>query len=152
MREKHIFLEKNRGLAWAPTQPHTTRPEVQPCHSCHEDPKVLGLGKGMWQIRDNWQENRFLPIYDSKGSGLPFSFGLESLLSEKGEQQQGVSHLGARPFLKEELKKILRVSLCLPCHDAYDDPVYQFSLDESVKRAKNNPKCPWSRDQIREGN
>ncbi len=109
----------------------------------------MGLGKGIWKLDKDWGRNQFFPLYKGEDWGLPSSFGPESLISATGERQQGVSHEGARPFSAEEVKKILRVSLCLPCHDAYDDPVFKDPLEVSFRKAITGKRCGLIRDSGR---
>jgi hypothetical protein len=43
----------------------------------------------------------------------------------RGEPLAGVSQPGARPFNQGEINRILKVGNCIPCHNEYDDPIYQ---------------------------
>ncbi len=65
------------------------------------------------------------PIYDSKASGLKISFPIDAMVDTNGKVLQGASHKPARPFNGQEIKRILSIAPCLPCHDRYDDPVWE---------------------------
>ncbi len=90
------------AIATNPIQPHTISKRARTCEDCHSNPKALGLGMG---------------IYDSKENGLPIDFSLERIVSENGTQLQATSHVGARPFNKDEIKRIKRVGICMSCHN-----------------------------------
>jgi len=47
---------------------------------------------------------------------LDIPFELERIVDEDENQIQATSHVGARPFNKEEIEKIKRVYVCLGCH------------------------------------
>jgi len=57
-------------------------------------------------------------------------------VNTRGEILQGTSHKLARGFNAEELKKIVSIAPCLPCHDRYDDPVWS-----KPGPYKETPKC-----------
>jgi hypothetical protein len=91
------------------------------------DPKVIGLGEGALKITDHGL--MFNPVYQSAKSGLGIDFPLDAFVSAKGSPLQLASRPGARPFNMEELERITRVGICLPCHDRYDDEIfYDFSV------------------------
>lgn len=106
------------SLTMASFDPHTTRLTVPDCVACHLDPKVLGLGEGSLKVT---------------GRGLQSS--LDAFVSANGKPLQSASRDGARPFNEEELGRITRVSLCLPCHDSYKDPIY-LGYDRSLRRVQ----------------
>jgi len=89
------------GIAHNPIQPHTISKKPRTCENCHSQPKALGLGSGH---------------YYSKFNGLDIPFELERIVDEDGNQIQATSHVGARPFNKEEIEKIKRINLCQSCH------------------------------------
>ena len=113
------------SMAVGPTHPHTSRTEVPRCIDCHLDPKALGLGEGQltWNAADRKLD--FQPIYDSAGSGLKIPFPLDAVVDPQGKILQGTSHKLARGFNAEEIRKIVSIAPCLPCHDRYDDPVWE---------------------------
>ena len=52
-----------------------------------------------------------------------------------GKRLAGINQPGARLFNQEELARVLRVGNCIPCHDSYDDEIYQ-NMGESYRFAK----------------
>jgi len=113
------------SIAMGPIHPHTTRTEVPRCVDCHLDPKALGLGDGVLTWDPATGVPQVEPVYDSKGSGLQISFPMEAVVNEKGKILQGTSHKLSRGFNAEEIRRILGIARCLPCHDRYDDPVWE---------------------------
>jgi len=127
-----------RTLTMASFDPHTTDATAPKCSACHLDPKILGLGEGSLKVTRGQLE--FIPIYDSQASGLGITFPLDAFVSTDGKPLQKASRKGARPFNKEELMRITRVSQCLFCHDSYDDPIYaQFDLSIEKFRSNKTP-------------
>jgi len=96
-----VTADGHSGIAHNPIQPHTISRVPRTCEDCHSNPKALGLGSGHYVTRHN-------------GVGLPFE--LERIVDEDGNQIQATSHVGARPFNKQELQKISRSNVCLGCH------------------------------------
>jgi len=96
-----VTAHGHSGIAHNPIQPHTVSRSPRTCENCHNNTKALGLGSG---------------FYISKLNGLDIPFELERIVDEEGKQIQGTSHVGARPFNKEELDKINRTFLCFGCH------------------------------------
>jgi hypothetical protein len=112
-----------RSLVMASFDPHTTGKHAPDCMSCHLNPKVLGFGEGSLKITEKGFD--FKPVYRSAESGLGIRFPLDAFVSKRGLALQLASRSQGRPFNAEELKRITQVSLCLPCHDQYDDAIYQ---------------------------
>ncbi len=123
-----LIMRLKNGLssvAMAPTHPHTTRKEVPRCIDCHLDPKAMGLGEGLVKLNSKSAKPQVQILYDSAASGLKIPFPLDAVVDAGGNILQGTSHLIARGFNNEEIGKILGIARCLPCHDRYDDPVWQ---------------------------
>jgi hypothetical protein len=113
------------SVAMGPTHPHTTRKEVPRCADCHLDPKALGLGDGTLSWDHQTKSLEVQPIYDSQASGLKMPFPIDAVVDSSGNILQGTSHRLSRGFNQEEIRRILGIAPCLPCHDRYDDPVWQ---------------------------
>jgi hypothetical protein len=96
-----VNAEGHSGIAHNPIQPHTISRKTRSCENCHSEQKALGLGSGH---------------YFSQYNGLDIPFELERIVDEDGNQIQGTSHVGARPFNKEEMEKIKRSYVCIGCH------------------------------------
>ena len=128
--ERRIYQRDGfSGIVSGPINPHSTRKEVRSCPECHQNPKALGLGTGLFSPERGFRDNHHMSLFEGEKS---FPYSWESLITAKGQPLQSTSRPGARPFNPEELRKILRVSPCLPCHDSYKDPVYQ-NLDKSYR-------------------
>ena len=52
-------------------------------------------------------------------------FDPQTKVSMRGEPLAGTDQPKSRTFNQEEIIRILRVGNCIPCHDRYNDPVYQ---------------------------
>lgn len=123
------------GIVSTPITPHATRLEVRPCQECHMDAKTLGFGEGLFEAAANWKDNAFTPLADP--SINPMKFSWESMVDANGNPLVTSTHEGARPFCPEELRRILRVAPCLPCHNRYDDPIWENPAD-AFARAKSS--------------
>jgi len=93
-----------KGVSHNPIQPHTISAKSRTCAECHMSSKALGLGSGIYDIKDNFPD------------GAPIDFELERIVDEDGKQLQSTNHEGARPFNKEEMDRISRVGACIACH------------------------------------
>lgn len=113
------------GIAHNPIQPHTITKEARSCEDCHSNKKTVGLGGG---------------IYNSKANGLDLLFELERIVDENGKQLQATSHYGARPFNKKELDKILRVNVCVSCHDYEKDAAIWKKVTDVTGFAKTDSR------------
>ncbi len=107
----------------AAISPHTTQAKGRSCRDCHASPKTVGLGEGTVVRRDGrWQ---FIPV----GRGVDTLEGrtvpLDAFVTIDGKPLQHGSRKDLRPFNGKELRRILRVGLCLPCHSDINDPVYR---------------------------
>jgi hypothetical protein len=110
------------GIAHNPIQPHTISRKARTCENCHSESKTLGLGSD---------------YYFSKFNGLDIPFELERIVDEEGKQIQGTSHVGARPFNKEEMDRINRGNVCLGCHQETPS-IFWKKVEEKWGEAKDN--------------
>jgi hypothetical protein len=132
-------IEQFHSMAIASWDPHTTTKNVRDCVDCHFNPVALGLGQGTLDIKNN--NITFTPLYNSKKSGMPFDYPIDSFVSIEGKQFQTTSRKEARGFNKKELKKIIKAYKCIICHDSYDDKIYKdFNL--SINNKKKNCFIP----------
>ncbi len=137
------------ALAMAAFDPHTTRTDVPSCIACHLDPKVLGLGDGALSIAGQVAGvtpgvARVASMWDASRSRLGLEHALDAFVDGDGRPLQTTSRVGARPFEAEELRAVLAVSACLPCHDRWDDPVW-LDWDGSVRRWRTEADLPCRR-------
>ncbi len=115
-------VKKFHFLAMAGWDPHTTQKEVRSCEDCHFNPASLGLGRGIFDVKKG--KIVFEPFYNSKKSGMPFSYPIDAFISKEGKQFQTTSRKNARGFNKKELLKIVGAYKCIICHDKYSDKIY----------------------------
>lgn len=107
----------------AAINPHTTQAKGRSCKDCHASPKTVGLGEGtVVKQEGKWS---FYPVDRGVDTLDGRTVGLDNFVSIEGEPLQRGSRATLRPFNREELHRILRVGLCLECHDSYDDPAYR---------------------------
>jgi hypothetical protein len=97
------------SITFAQIEPHSTQRKGRSCKDCHQNPKVVGLGYGEGL-------DRLSRVGDREGRSL-VKFNRE----------------GLRPFTKEELDRILKVGLCLSCHE---------ERDRIFKNWRSDLKCP----------
>jgi len=106
----------------AAINPHTTQAKGRECADCHSSPKTLGLGEGTVTKKDGkW---KFTPVDQGVETLEGRTVGFDNFVDINGKQLQHGSRDNLRPFNGEELRRILRVGLCLQCHTSYEDPVY----------------------------
>jgi hypothetical protein len=107
----------------AAINPHTTQEKGRDCADCHSSPKTLGLGEGTVLKKDGkW---KFVPVDQGVETREGRTVGFDNFVTIDGKQLQHGSRENLRPFNGEELRRILRVGLCLQCHKTYDDPAYR---------------------------
>ena len=107
----------------AAINPHTTQAKGRSCKDCHTSPKTIGLGEGIVVKKDGKWE--FHPVGQGVDTLLGRTVPLDAFVTIDGKQLQHGSRDNLRPFNGEELRRILRVGLCLQCHEDYTDPAFQ---------------------------
>ncbi|MDY0005108.1 MAG: hypothetical protein RBU30_27665, partial [Polyangia bacterium] len=136
---------------FAPADPHTTTREARPCASCHADPLALGLGRGrLWRLDGSWHFEPAPPPEASSTAPIPaWPDGVpwDGWTGPQGPGLAEATRTGARPFGPGELRRILDVSLCLPCHGRYDDPLYKdYRGGLERLRSGEAPRCAGPRE------
>ncbi len=107
----------------AAISPHTTQAKGRTCQDCHTSPKTVGLGEGtVTREGDTW---RFFPLDQGVETLEGRTVGLDRFVDIDGRPLQHGSRPDLRPFNREELRRILRVGLCLECHHDYSDPAFR---------------------------
>ncbi|PIE68693.1 MAG: amino acid ABC transporter substrate-binding protein [Deltaproteobacteria bacterium] len=107
----------------AAINPHTTQAKGRSCKECHADPKTIGLGEGVVYKKDGrWH---FDPVDRGVDTLEGRTVGLDNFVDIDGNPLQLGSRENLRPFTGEELRRILRIGLCLDCHHDSDDPAYR---------------------------
>lgn len=116
----------------AAINPHTTQAKGRDCIDCHASTKTVGLGEGKVFVRDGEM------VFESVDKGVVTSAGVtvpfDAYVTIEGEPLQHSSRSTMRPFDKGELRAILRVGLCVGCHDRYDDPIWKNYNAQTVCR------------------
>jgi 5-methylcytosine-specific restriction endonuclease McrA len=121
--EGRIQKDSFTRFTMAAINPHTTQTLGRSCEDCHTSPKTLGLGEGtVVKKGETWE---FYPVGQGVDTLQVRTVPLDAFVTIDGEQLQHGSRPDLRPFNAEELRRILRVGLCLQCHQGYDNPVYQ---------------------------
>jgi hypothetical protein len=126
----NFIFQSAEGYSSVATNPvftHTIRTEVRNCEDCHLNSKSIGLGTGQLNIGADLtgKDDAMKYTYEMDRSGLSAAFPLDVMATPQGNQIASTSHVGARPFNQAEITRILKVGNCLPCHDGYDDKIYQ---------------------------
>ena len=116
----------------AAINPHTTQAKGRDCIDCHASTKTVGLGEGKVFLREGKLvfEGIDQGITTSAGKTVPF----DAYVTLDGKPLQHSSRSTLRPFDKGELSSILRVGLCVGCHNRYDDPVWQSYTSTTICR------------------
>lgn len=121
--EKGEVTDHFNSFTMAAINPHTTQAKGRSCKECHASPKTVGLGEGT-VVKDKGQWS-FYPVDRGVDTLDGRTVGLDNFVAIDGTPLQKGSRKDLRPFNGEELQRILRVGLCLECHENYDDPAYR---------------------------
>lgn len=117
----------------AAINPHTTQAKGRECVDCHASTKTVGLGEGTLRIKDGAYQ--FTPLDQGVDTLVGQTVGFDSYVTIEGEALQHSSRDELRPFNGEELKRILRVGVCVGCHSSYEDPIWKdYSLKTKCTR------------------
>ncbi len=128
-------------LTMAAINPHTTRRQGRSCRDCHASTKSIGLGTGTaWLEGGQW---RFAPVHRGEHTPVGETPPLDAYVAIDGTPLQNGSRSDLRPFNGTELARILRVGLCLACHDDY-----RYFTDYTPARQCPNPA---GRQALRQG-
>jgi len=125
------------SFTMAAIDPHTTQKTARACADCHSSTKTVGLGLGTaWQEGGSWQfEAATLPLQTSAGE----TPRLDAFVTIDGVALQKSFRPNLRPFNREELRRILTIGTCLPCHPTIGDPAYAW---DSGQGTLTHDHCP----------
>jgi hypothetical protein len=112
-----------RQLRFAPFYSHNTGKSAIGCAECHSNPRFLGFGQG---IVEGGSIKATLLCERSESKPLD---GFLTLTQGKIKAFAAITRENARPLNATEVKRVLAVNLCLPCHDKPKDPIYRKGLD-----------------------
>jgi len=125
-RSKTEYVSKFKGrqqLRFAPFYSHNTGKKAVGCAECHGNPAFLGFGQHVVE-REGIKGTLICERSDSK----PLD-GFLTLDKGRVTAYSAITRENARPLNGAEVKKTLKVNLCLPCHDKPKDPIYRKGLD-----------------------
>lgn len=112
-----MHLQKNDSTKssfhrlFAPVSAHTISAKGRNCKECHNNPVVLGYGRGDLKYKKGkWS---FKPKYPKEIDGLPQDAWIGFLTNDTIKK---TTRTNARPFNIAEQKRILKVGSCLTCH------------------------------------
>lgn len=97
--------------------PHATRRTSRSCIACHREPAALGLGTGLLEL----ETLRFTPALRVADQPALAVDGWTTLLPD--EPALGTRR-GNRSFDATEQRRVLRVGVCLSCHETAADPLW----------------------------
>lgn len=133
---KTEYVSKFKGkqqLRFAPFYSHNTGKKVIGCVECHGNPAFLGFGQ---HIVEGGSIKGTLICERSDSKPLD---GFLTMKNGKVNSYSAITREHARPLTGNEVKRVLAVNLCLPCHAKATDPVYrkglnQRALDDALHR------------------
>jgi quinol-cytochrome oxidoreductase complex cytochrome b subunit len=126
---------------YARIEPHTTRREARPCTSCHNDPVAIGYGAGVLRLEREgdgvrWTFTPSAPRSAEDGlpadAWIPFLGVRDGMVSTQPE---------LRPFTVDEQRRILRVGVCLTCHDGSSGVMRQSVRDFDGLLSRRSRSC-----------
>ena len=123
---------------FAAMDPHTTRKQARSCDSCHRSPVALGLGSGELDL--SAVSPRFLPTHPGP-AGAPAKDAWTTL--EAVAPGQG-TRTGLRSLDAKELRRVLAVGRCTPCHKKAADPIYRDFKESLAALASPGNRCELS--------
>jgi hypothetical protein len=130
VNEKGEIEESFDRFTMAAINPHTTQAKGRECIDCHASTKTVGLGEGRLK-----QEGGEL-VFEALDQGVETSAGhtvpFDAYVDLNGIARQHSSRPELRPFNKSELRSVLRLGLCVGCHNTYDDPIWKDYSEKTV--------------------
>lgn len=117
-----------RQLRFAPFYSHNTGKKAVGCRECHSNPRFLGFGQSVVAGADI--EGTLLC---DKCPDKPLD-GFIRMVDGRVKAYSAITRENSRPLNSTEVKKVLRVNLCITCHDrARDkDKIFERKLDYSA--------------------
>lgn len=123
---------------FAPTFSHTINKEGRSCESCHNNPLVIGYGKGTMSYSNNGRWN-FTPQFSNhKEDNLPKDAWIGFM---KTRDETSTTRTNTRPFSIEEQKRILLVGACLTCHEEKSEVMKKSLIDFEKTLINLSTKC-----------
>ncbi len=119
-----------RQLRFAPFYSHNTGRRAIGCSECHANPFFLGFGQHM--IEGN---NIRGTLLCERSDDKPLD-GFMTMQNGRTTPFSAITRENSRPLDNREIRRVMAVNLCLPCHSRADDPIYRKGIDF---RAIDNP-------------
>lgn len=125
---------------FSPVSAHTIQKGSLACRTCHNNPLVLGFGRGelnfsMDSVEGSWE---FFPLYaNRKEDGLPEDAWTGFLDGRAG----GATRSDLRALNVEEQQKMLRVGACLYCHEEGSRVMKQSLRDFETVLKNRSSQC-----------
>ncbi len=126
---------------YSPTVAHTTSAKGLECGACHINSVAIGLGEGLLSIKKVSKGNLldFQPLFEKRPEDrLPKDAWCEFLMTRK---KMTSTRIGARPFSCEEQARIVRVGVCLICHQPDADGIEKIYHDFPAALTRMTPQC-----------
>lgn len=137
-----MHLQKNDSVKssfhrlFAPVSAHTISAKGKTCKDCHNNPVVLGYGRGDLKYqKGKWS---FKPDFPIEVDGLPQDAWIGFLSNDTIKK---TTRNNARPFSIKEQKRILKVGSCLTCHKEKTEVVRLILTDYSLALKSRSEKC-----------
>lgn len=125
--DEYVTLFKGKEqLRFAPFFGHNTGSKAIGCNECHANPAFLGFGQHV--VEGDSIESTLIC---EKSEEKPLD-GFITMNYGEVKAFSAITRENSRPFVTNEIKKIMAVNLCLVCHNDPKDPIYQKELDYNV--------------------
>ena len=121
---------------FAPTSAHTISKKGKNCTDCHNNPVVLGYGRGELKFKNGkWS---FKPKYALAEDDIPLDAWISFLTNDTIKK---ATRKYARPFNIKEQKRILSVGACLTCHKNTSEVAQSMLNDFDKTLMQISKKC-----------
>jgi hypothetical protein len=138
---KSEYVTKFKGkqqLRFAPFYSHNTGKKSLGCAECHGNPAFLGFGQHI--VEGNSIKGTLIC---ERSDSKPLD-GFLTMQNGRVNAYSAITRENSRPLSGAEVKSVLAVNLCLPCHDKARDPIYRKglnnrALDDSLHRRLLSP-------------
>ena len=112
-----------RQLRFAPFYSHNTGKKAISCRECHGNPAFLGFGQAVLEGASFKSTLRC-----EKSAAKPLD-GFLTLEDGRVRSFSAITREHSRPFSGREVRRVLTVNLCLPCHTMARDPIYRKGVE-----------------------
>lgn len=123
---KMEYVSRFKGrqqLRFAPFYSHNTGKKALECVECHGNPAFLGFGQHI--VEGNSIKGTLIC---EKSDSKPLD-GFLTMKNGRVSAYSAITRENSRPFNGAEVKRVLSVNLCLPCHGSARDPIYRKGIN-----------------------